>query len=200
MEYTHGSFAIRAIEEGLIAPNASTQVAPRGMLFGPEDIERSDTSGLRAITAEEMATRTIAEVARDVRDRAGDRPVYVTFDIDGVDPVFASGTGTPEVGGPTRRDATMFLQGLAGVRLIGADVVEVASAYDQSGNTALLAARLGLKLLGLMAIRDRPARQRAGRSNVSFAVEPAIILSGRMIEDGGSTIRWMSLRGSSRSV
>lgn len=161
MEYTHGSFAIRAIEEGLIDPNASTQVALRGMLFGPEDIERSDSWGLRAITAEEMASRTMAEVATDVRKRAGDRPMYVTFDIDGVDPAFAPGTGTPEVGGPTSRDATMFLQNLAGVRLIGADVVEVAPAYDQSGNTALLAARLGLELLGLMATGDRPVRKPA---------------------------------------
>jgi agmatinase len=155
MEHTHGSFAIRAIEEGLIDPKASTQVAIRGMLFGPEDIKRSDDWGLRAITAEEMATKTMTEVAREVRDRVGDRPVYLTFDIDGVDPAFASGTGTPEVGGPTSRDATMFLQGLAGIRLIGADVVEVAPAYDQSGNTSLLAARLGLELLGLMALDDR---------------------------------------------
>jgi agmatinase len=155
MEYTHGSFAIRAIEEGLIDPKASTQVAIRGMLFGPEDIRRSDDWGLRAITAEEMATRTMTDVAREVRERAGERPVYLTFDIDGVDPAFAPGTGTPEVGGPTSRDATMFLQGLAGVHLVGADVVEVAPAYDQAGNTALLAARLGLELLGLMAVDCR---------------------------------------------
>jgi agmatinase len=152
MNYTHGSFVVRAIEEGLIDPAASTQVAIRGMLFGPEDIERSDAWGLRAITSEEMASRPPADVAREVRERAGDRPVYLTFDIDGVDPAFAPGTGTPEVGGPTSRDATMFLQALAGIRLVGADVVEVAPAYDQSGNTALLAARLGLELLGLMAL------------------------------------------------
>lgn len=156
MEYTHGSFAVRAIEEGLIDPAASTQVAIRGMLFGPEDVERSETWNLRAITAEEMATRTIASVAQEVRERAGDRPVYLTFDIDGVDPAFAPGTGTPEVGGPTSLQATMFLQALAGIRFIGADVVEVAPAYDTAGITSLLAARLGLEMLGLMAIaRDR---------------------------------------------
>ncbi|MER3437004.1 MAG: hypothetical protein C4346_05025 [Chloroflexota bacterium] len=133
MSYTHGSFVVRAIEEGVIDPTASTQVAIRGMLFGPEDIERSERWGLLAITAEEMATMTVHEVARRVRERAGDRPVYLTFDIDGVDPAYAPGTGTPEVGGPSSRDATMFIQALAGIRLAGADVVEVAPAYDHAG-------------------------------------------------------------------
>lgn len=158
MNYTHGSFVVRAIEEGLIDPQASTQVAIRGMVFGPEDIERSERWGLLAITAEEMATATVQEVAQRVLERAGNRPVYLTFDIDGVDPAYAPGTGTPEVGGPSSRDATMFLQALAGIRLIGADVVEVAPAYDHAGNTALLAARLGLELLGVMALdRSRMA-------------------------------------------
>ena len=76
------------------------------------------------------------------------RPVYISFDIDGVDPAFAPGTGTPEVGGPTSQQATMFLQGLRGARLVGADVVEVAPAYDHAGITSLLAARLGLEILG----------------------------------------------------
>jgi agmatinase len=152
MEYTHGSFAIRAIDEGLIDPKASTQVAIRGMLFGPEDVARSEAWGLRAILAEEMAGMAIDDVARVALERADDRPVYFTFDIDGVDPAFAPGTGTPEVGGPTSREATMFLQALKGVRLIGADVVEVAPPYDHAGNTSLLAARLGLELLALIAL------------------------------------------------
>ncbi len=152
MEYTHGSFAIRAIEEGLIDPGASTQVAIRGMLFGPEDVRRSDDWGLLAITAEEMAITPVAEVAARVRQRIGERPVYVSVDIDGVDPAFAPGTGTPEVGGPTSLQVTMLLQALAGIRLAGADVVEVAPAYDHAGITALLAARLGLELLGVMAL------------------------------------------------
>ncbi|MCC6791688.1 MAG: agmatinase [Thermomicrobiales bacterium] len=152
MEYTHGSFAIRAIEEGLIDPQASTQVAIRGMLFGPEDIERSEDWGFRTILAEEMATMAPAEAAAIALERAGDRPVYISFDIDGVDPAFAPGTGTPEVGGPSSLQATMFLQALRGARLVGADVVEVAPAYDLAGNTSLLAARLGLEILGLMAL------------------------------------------------
>jgi agmatinase len=155
MEYTHGSFAIRAIEEGLIDPAASTQVAIRGMLFGPEDIERSENWGLRAVLAEELATMTPADAAKIALDRARDRPIYLSFDIDGVDPAFAPGTGTPEVGGPTSQQATMFLQALRGGRLIGADVVEVAPAYDHAGITSLLAARLGLELLGLLAISRR---------------------------------------------
>lgn len=153
--YTHGSFAIRAIEEGLIDPAASTQVGIRGMLFGPEDIERSEAWGLRAILAEELAGMTPAEAAAIALHRAGDRPVYVTFDIDGVDPAFAPGTGTPEVGGPSSREATLFLQGLRGAPIVGADVVEVAPAYDHAGITSLLAARLGLELLGLMAVAPR---------------------------------------------
>lgn len=152
MEYTHGSFAIRAIEEGLILPAASTQVAIRGMLFGPEDIERSESWGLRTILAEDLATMNSAEAARIALERAGEHPIYVSFDIDGVDPAFAPGTGTPEVGGPTSQQATMFLQGLRRARLVGADVVEVAPAYDHAGITSLLAARLGLELLGLMAL------------------------------------------------
>lgn len=150
--YTHGSFVIRAIEEGLIDPARSTLVGIRGMLFGPEDIERSDNWGLRAILAEELATMSGADAAALALDRAGDRPIYLTFDIDGVDPAYAPGTGTPEVGGPSSLQATMFLQALRGARLVGADVVEVAPAYDHAGNTALLAARLGLELLGLFAI------------------------------------------------
>lgn len=152
MEYTHGSFAIRAIEEGLIDPRTSTQVAIRGMLFGPEDIERSEAWGMRTILAEDLAMMTPAEAAGIALERAGDRPIYISFDIDGVDPAFAPGTGTPEVGGPTSLQATMFLQGLRGGRLIGADVVEVAPAYDHAGNTSLLAARLGLEMLGLFAL------------------------------------------------
>ena len=157
MEYTHGSFAIRAIEEGLIDPGASTQVGIRGMLFGPEDIERSRAWGLVAVLAEEMASKSSLEAARIALERAGDRPIYLTFDIDGVDPAFAPGTGTPEVGGPTSLQATMFLQGLRGGKIIGADVVEVAPAYDHAGITSLLAARLGLELLGLIAV-DRAKR------------------------------------------
>lgn len=152
MEYTHGSFAIRAIEEGLIDPAASTQVGIRGMLFGQEDIDRSTAWGLRAILSEEMQGVAPSEVARIALERAGNRPVYFSFDIDGIDPAFAPGTGTPEVGGPSSREATMFLQGLRGVRLIGADVVEVAPAYDHAEITSLLAARLGLEMLGLMAL------------------------------------------------
>ncbi len=152
MEYTHGSFAIRAIEEGLIDPLASTQVAIRGMLFGPEDIERSRAWGLRAVLAEEMASMPPKQVAELALRRAGEKPIYLTLDIDGVDPAFAPGTGTPEVGGPTSQQATMFLQGLAGGRIIGADVVEVAPAYDNAEITSLLAARLGLEMLGLFAL------------------------------------------------
>lgn len=155
MEYTHGSFAIRAIEEGLIDPGASTQVAIRGMLFGPEDIERSEKWGFRAILAEELVAMAPAEAAAVALERAGGRPVYISFDIDGVDPAFAPGTGTPEVGGPTSLQATMFLQALRGCRLIGGDIVEVAPAYDHAGNTSLLAARLGLEILGLMALGKR---------------------------------------------
>jgi agmatinase len=150
-KYTHGSFAIRAIEEGLIDPAASTQVGIRGMLFGPDDIDRSVQWNLRAILAEELATLASRDAAAIALDRAGDKPIYVTFDIDGIDPAFAPGTGTPEVGGPTSLQATMFLQGLRGARIIGADVVEVAPAYDHAGITSLLAARLGLELLGLIA-------------------------------------------------
>jgi arginase family enzyme len=100
---------------------------------------------------------TAADAAVIALERAGDCPIYVTFDIDGVDPAFAPGTGTPEVGGPSSLNATMFLQALHGARIVGADVVEVAPAYDHAGITALLAARLGLELLGLIAVnRTRP--------------------------------------------
>jgi agmatinase len=151
-EYTHGSFAIRAIEEGIIDPAASTQVGIRGMLFGPEDIERSTNWQMRTVLAEEMLALTPAEVAKIALDRAGTRPIYLSFDIDGVDPAFAPGTGTPEVGGPSSLQATMFLQALRGGRIAGADVVEVAPPYGGACITSLLAARLGLELLGLMAL------------------------------------------------
>lgn len=154
--YTHGTFLRRGIEEGVIDGNRSVQVGIRGPLFGPEDLERNAALGLVIIAAEEVTGQPLAHTAEAIRRRVGDNPVYVTLDIDSVDPAFAPGTGTPEVGGLTSLQVIQLVQGLVGLRLVGAEVVEVAPAYDVGQVTALLAARLLHELLSVFALsRER---------------------------------------------
>jgi agmatinase len=149
----HGSVVRRAVEEGLIDPAGSIQAGLRGSLYGPNDLELPEAFGIDALTCEELASLGPAGFATRARARVGDRPCFVSFDIDFVDPAFAPGTGTPEVGGPTSREALAYLRALAGLDLRGCDCVEVAPAYDPGGVTALLAANACYELLSLVALR-----------------------------------------------
>ena len=153
--YTHGSFAMRAVEEKVIDPEGSLQVGIRGPLFGPEDLQRNRDWGWDIIHAEEVHATGPSEVIRKIRDKVGSRPLYVSFDVDCLDPAFAPGTGTPEVGGLTSAQAIEILRGLKGLHIVGADVVEVSPPYDQGQITALLAARVGFEMNCLIAIAHR---------------------------------------------
>jgi agmatinase len=155
--YTHGTWCKRAIEEGLIDTRRAVQLGIRGSLYGSEDRPGARALGLRLIPTEELLRRGVDEVVVEVRQRIGSGPVFLTFDIDFVDPGFAPGTGTPEVGGPNSRDALRLVRGLRGIELVGFDVVEVLPQYDHGEVTSLLAGTLLHEFLALLALgrRDR---------------------------------------------
>lgn len=150
---SHGTPFRRAIEEGLIDTAAYVQLGIRGPTAGPQDYADALHLGARMITLDEALSRGVGDVIREIHDRVGDRPLYVTLDIDAVDPAFAPGTGTPEVGGFTSHQMLHLLRGLKGLNLVGADLVEVSPAYDHGNITAILAANLAFEILSLMALR-----------------------------------------------
>src|SRR6266852_8966604 len=153
--YTHGTWCKRAIEEGLIDAKRAVQLGIRGSLYGSEDRGGAQALGLHLIPTEELLARGIDDVLPEVRRRIGDGPVFLTFDIDFVDPGFAPGTGTPEVGGPSSRDALRLVRGLRGIEFVGFDLVEVQPQYDHGEVTSLLAGTLVHEFLALLALRRR---------------------------------------------
>ena len=154
-KYTHGSFMKRAVEEGLVDTAHSLQFAIRGPLFSPQDIADVHALGLEILPMDTMVDWRVEQMIAAIRARVSSRPVYITFDVDGVDPAFTPGTGTPEIGGLTSQQAMALLNGLVGLEVIGADIVEVAPAYDPAGITSLFAARVGFEILGVMACARR---------------------------------------------
>ena len=144
---THGSWLRRAIEEGLVEPRRAVQIGIRGTGHIAEDIDWPLEQGLRVIQADECWYKSLAPLMGEIRQRLGDGPVYVSFDIDGLDPAFAPGTGTPEIGGLTVMQGLEIIRGCRGLDIVGCDVVEVSPPYDPSGNTALVAANLLFELL-----------------------------------------------------
>ena len=149
----HGSIVRRAVEEGLIDPARSIQAGLRGSLYGPDDAKMPAQFGIDALTFEELAALGPAEFSMRVRERVGDGPLFLSFDIDFVDPAFAPGTGTPEVGGPSSREALTYVRSLAGLDFRGFDCVEVSPAFDSGGVTALVAANACFEMLTLLALR-----------------------------------------------
>lgn len=152
---THGTPFRRAVEEGLISVERSIQVGLRGSLYGPEDYSLPETLGLAKITGPEMHRMGTAAVLETVRKRAGDGPLYLSFDIDFMDPTYAPGTGTPEIGGGTPVQALELLRGLAGLDFVAYDLVEVMPPYDVGANTCLLAANLCYEMISLEALKRR---------------------------------------------
>lgn len=151
--YFHGTTFKRALEEGLLEPSASVQAGMRGSLYGPEDIQVARDMGFTVLTTDELRALGPARYGELVRERAGDRPAFVTFDVDVLDPAFAPGTGTPEAGGFSTAEALAFVRALRGVNLVGCDVVEVSPPYDSPGAvTALAAATVMYELLSLRAL------------------------------------------------
>ncbi len=149
--YTHGTPFRRAIEEGLLDPKRVVQIGIRGTAYDSEDRDFASAQGVRVIPIEEFFARGVADVMKEAREIVGSRPTYVSYDIDFVDPAFAPGTGTPEVGGPSSFQALEVVRELAGLNLIGADVVEVSPPFDASGGTAWLGASLMFELLCVLA-------------------------------------------------
>jgi agmatinase len=154
--YNHGTWMRRAIEEGLVDVEHSIEVGLRGSLYGADDwlVLRSELD-LDYLTTEDVIGLGGAATAERIRQRVGDRPAYLTFDVDVVDPGFAPGTGTPEPGGPSAHDVLTIVRGLTGIDFVGFDVVEVIPAYDPAGQTAFLAANLAYEMLSLVALRRR---------------------------------------------
>jgi agmatinase len=151
--FFHGTTFKRAVEEGLLDATASVQAGMRGSLYGAEDIAVARELGFTVLSSDELRDLGPARYGELVRERVGERPVFMSFDIDFLDPAFAPGTGTPEVGGFSTADALAFLRALRGIRLAGCDVVEVSPPYDGPGMvTALAAANVLYELLSLRAI------------------------------------------------
>jgi len=149
--YTHGTPFRRAIEEGLLDPKRTVQIGIRGSIYSPEDEAFAQDCGIRVIHMEEFIELGVNQTLREVHKVVGKQPTYISFDIDVLDPCFAPGTGTPEIGGMTTREAQQLIRGLAGLNLIGADVVEVSPPFDQGGITALTGATIMFELLCILA-------------------------------------------------
>jgi len=149
--YTHGTPFRRAVEEGLLALDSSAHVGIRGPLYDAADLTDDKALGFATVSTADVARGGVDQAIDRIRDRVGDRPVYLSVDIDVLDPAHAPGTGTPEPGGLTTRELQLILRGLAGLNLTGADIVEVAPAYDHAELTALAAANVGYEILGLFA-------------------------------------------------
>jgi agmatinase len=157
-KYNHGTWMRRALEELLVDAAHSIEVGLRGSVYDAEDWTGLRTElGLEYLTTEDVLRIGPTETAARIVERVGDRPAFVSFDIDVVDPAFAPGTGTPEPGGLSAHDVLAILRALRGVHLVGADVVEVIPAYDPAGQTAFLAANLAYELLSLVALERRGA-------------------------------------------
>ena len=143
----HGTPFRRAIEEGLIEPRRMVQIGLRASGYEADDFDWTRDQGVRVVQAEECWYQSLAPLMAEVREQLGEGPVYLTFDIDGLDPAYAPGTGTPEIGGLSVHQGLEIVRGCRGLDLVGGDLVEVAPAYDTSGNTALVAANLLFEML-----------------------------------------------------
>ncbi len=150
-KYSHGTPFRRAVEEGILDPERTIQIGIRGAANSDECWAFGPKHGIRIVYIEEFTKLGVERVIREARRVVGDGPTYVSFDIDGIDPSFAPGTGTPEIGGITTIEAQGLIRGLRGLNLVGADVVEVSPPFDASGNTALIAATIMYEILCILA-------------------------------------------------
>lgn len=153
--YTHGTPFRRAAEEGLVRPERSIQVGMRGSLYAPDDLEESRRLGYMLVTTREAREMGTAALIAAIKERVGDAPAFLTFDIDFLDPAYAPGTGTPEAGGFTTFEAQEILRGLTGLNFVGYDLVEVLPSFDHGAITALAAANIVYEFISLLAVRRR---------------------------------------------
>ncbi|WGT50313.1 agmatinase [Thioclava nitratireducens] len=150
--YTHGTPFRRAIEEGLLDPKRVVQIGIRGSTYDSEDRDFADSVGVRVIPIEEFHARGVEDVMTEAREIVGSKPTYLSYDIDFIDPAFAPGTGTPEVGGPNSYQALQVIRLLDGMDIVGADLVEVSPPFDPSGATAFLGVSVMFEILCQMAV------------------------------------------------
>ena len=150
--FTHGTPFRRAVEENLLDPKRVVQIGIRGTQYDSEDLDFANSVGIRVIKIEEFFDRGIQDVMAEAREIVGENETYVSYDIDFIDPAFAPGTGTPEVGGPNSYEALKVVRELTGIKIVGADMVEVSPPFDPSSNTAFLGASIMFELLCQMVI------------------------------------------------
>jgi guanidinopropionase len=150
-KFTHGAPFKLAVEAGVLDPKRTIQIGIRGGQNFMDGIQFSQDQGMRVVFMDEFSSLGVEKVIEEARRVVGDGRTYISFDVDGLDPVYAPGTGTPEVGGITTLEAQQLLRGLKGLNLIGGDVVEVAPPFDNTGNTALVGATMMFEILSLIA-------------------------------------------------
>uniref|UniRef100_A0A8C6ZTV9 Agmatinase (putative) n=1 Tax=Nothoprocta perdicaria TaxID=30464 RepID=A0A8C6ZTV9_NOTPE len=143
----HGTPFRRCVDEGLLDCRRVVQIGLRGSSYAPDAYQYSREQGFRVVLAEECWLKSLVPLMEEVREQMGDKPIYISFDIDGLDPAYAPGTGTPEIAGLTPTQALEIIRGCKGLNIVGCDLVEVAPVYDVSGNTALLGANLLFEML-----------------------------------------------------
>ena len=145
--FTHGTPFRRAVEENLLDPKRVIQIGIRGTQYDSEDLDFANSVGIRVVKIDEFFDRGIQDVMAEAREIVGENETYISYDIDFIDPAFAPGTGTPEVGGPNSYEALKVVRELAGVKIVGADMVEVSPPFDPSSNTAFLGVSVMFELL-----------------------------------------------------
>jgi agmatinase len=153
--YTHGTPFRRAAEENLFLDDASMHVGIRGPLYSREDLQNDAELGFKVVHCDEFQTDGVAPAVARIRERVGNHPLYLSIDIDVLDPAHAPGTGTPEIGGMTTRELLAVLRGMSGLNLVSADIVEVAPAYDHAELTSLAAATIAYELMNLFVCRGK---------------------------------------------
>ena len=158
-KYTHGTPFRRAIEDGVLDPKRTIQIGLRGSMYDLDDFKYGEKMGVRLVRIEEAMEKGPKAIMAEARKIVGDGPTYVSFDIDMLDPVYAPGTGTPEIGGFTTFQAQQMLRGLRGLHIVGADVVEVSPPFDPSGMTAYAGVTMMFEILCSMA--EDVAKRRA---------------------------------------
>lgn len=154
-KYNHGTVIRRAIEEGLLDVSRSIQIGMRGGLYGIEDLQDARNLGLEVYTTNQYKRAGVEKMLEAIHKRVGTGPVFLSFDIDFLDPIYAPGTGTPEVSGASIDDALAFVRGLAGIDFVGFDLVEVLPAYDHGQITAAAAANIVYEFVTLVALAKR---------------------------------------------
>lgn len=163
--YTHGTPFRRAAEEGRFRADRSVHVGIRGSLYEPADLDRDSALGFTVVTSPDVERLGVEAIVAVLREKVAGLPVYVSIDVDVADPAFAPGTGTPEAGGLSSRELLMILRGLCGLPIVGADVVEIAPAYDHAETTATLASNLVFELVTMMSINRSHEALQTGPSD-----------------------------------